>query len=118
MGIGKGKWQYGEVEGGLLLVDEKSYSCQDGNAGTETPIEQIPIFQFMTQQKMPVKDKTPEQGKKVVNYQSELCSSEKECERTYQKEQNQLIYRDDNFGCGEELHAILLMEYSFITNFL
>jgi len=40
-------------------VDEKSYGCQDGNAGTEPPIEQIPIFQFMTQQKVPVKDKTP-----------------------------------------------------------
>jgi hypothetical protein len=67
-------------------VDEKPYSCQDGNAGSEPPIEQIAIFQFMTQQKVPVKDKTPVQGKKVVNNQSELCPSEKECERTYQKE--------------------------------
>jgi hypothetical protein len=99
-------------------VDEKSYNCQDGNAGTEPPIEQIPIFQFMTQQKVPVKDKAPVQGKKVVNNQSELGLSEKECERTYQKEQNQLIYRDENFGCGEKLHAFLLMEYTFITNFL
>ena len=67
---------------------------------------------------MPVKDKTPAQGKKVVNNQSELCPSEKEWDRTYQKEQNQLIYRNDNFACGEELHAVLLMEYNFITNFL
>jgi hypothetical protein len=27
-----------------------------------------------------------------------------------------LIYRDETFGCGEELHVILLMEYNFITN--
>jgi hypothetical protein len=79
-------------------VDEKPYSCQDGNAGSEPPIEQIAIFQFMTQQKVPVKDKTPVQGKKVVNNQSELCPSEKECERTYQKEQNHLIYRDENLN--------------------